>query len=71
MDDRDRALARRSRTVALVMAAAMVLWLGAQVLGARLGLPPALAFVFDAVALVAFGWALYVTFQIWQARRNG
>jgi hypothetical protein len=71
MDDRDRVLSRKARMVALVMAGAMVLWLLAQFLGGRLGLPPRYAFLADFAALAAFVWALYVTFQIWQARRNG
>jgi hypothetical protein len=69
--DQDLRLARRARLVALVMAGAMVLWLGAQFLGGRFGLPPRYAFLFDFAALAAFVWSLYVTWQIWQARRNG
>ena len=72
-DDRT---ARKGRTVALVLACAMVLWLGAQALGGWLGWPARYAFLFDFAAIGAFVWALIVTYQIWQARdgsrpRNG
>lgn len=70
-DEAEHRLVRKTRLVALVMAGAMVLWLGAQALGKWIGLPPRFAFLFDFAALAAFIWALYVTYQIWQARRNG
>ena len=61
--------ARKARIVAVVIAATMVLWMGAQVLGARLGLPTRFAFLFDLAAIAALVWALIVTYQVWQARR--
>lgn len=63
-------LARRARFVALVMVAAMLLWMRAQLLGGRLGLPAGWAFAFDIAALAAFLWALVMTYQIWRSRRN-
>ena len=62
--------ARRARNIAVVMAFTMILWMGAQLVGASLGLPPALVFVFDGLALLAFVWALVATFRIWQKRRD-
>lgn len=70
-DDPQTKQARKARVVALVMAGAMVLWLGAQALGKAIDLSPRYAFLFDFAALAAFVWALYVTFQLWQERRNG
>ena len=70
-EDRDLKAARKARMVGAVMAVTMVLWIGATFIGGKLGLPPRYAFLFDFAALAAFIWALYVTFQIWQARRNG
>lgn len=69
--DRDIRLARKARMVALVMAGTMVLWMGAQFAGGRLGLQPRWAFLFDFAALAAFFWSLVVTYQIWRARRDG
>jgi hypothetical protein len=68
--DRDRQLARQARLASVVIAATMVLWLGAQFLGGTLGWPPRFAFLFDLAALAAFIWALAVTYRIWRARRN-
>ena len=61
---------RKARLVALVIAGAMLLWLGAQVLGSRLGLDPRYAFLFDFAAIAALIWALVVTWQIWRQRRG-
>ena len=67
--DTDRHLARQARLAALVIAGTMVLWMGAQVMGGRLGLPERYVFLFDFAALAGLFWALAVTFQIWRARR--
>lgn len=67
--DIDRHLARQSRTVALVIAGTMLLWMGAQMLGPVLGLPDRYVFLFDFAALAGLIWALVVTTQIWRARR--
>jgi hypothetical protein len=62
--------ARQGRVAALVIAATMILWLGAQWLGGQLGWDPRYAFLFDFAALAAFIWVLFVTWQIWR-RRDG
>lgn len=66
----DLRTARKARMVAAVMAATMLLWLGAQWLGGTLGLAPRWAFLFDFAALAAFFWSLVVVYQIWRARRD-
>lgn len=58
------------RTVAIVIAAAMVLWMGAQWLGGLLGLPARYVFLFDFAAMAAMIWALVVTWQIWRNRHR-
>jgi len=68
--ERDRDLARRGRTVALVIAGTMIFWLGAQALGGRLGWEARYVFLFDLMALAGFFWAFVVTFQIWRQRRG-
>lgn len=69
-DPLDPVLARKARVAALVMAGSVLLWLGAQALGAALGWPVRFVFLFDFAAMAALFWALVVTFQIWRARRS-
>ena len=61
---------RQARLVAIVIAAAMVLWIAAQWLGGWLGLDPRYVFLFDFAAMAAFLWGLIVTWQIWRKRRD-
>ncbi|HKL55792.1 MAG: DUF5337 domain-containing protein [Roseovarius sp.] len=63
-------LARKGRTVGVVIAVTMLLWMGAQWLGGQMGLSPRYAFLFDFAAIAALIWALVVTYQIWRARRD-
>ncbi len=69
-DPADLARARKSRTVGLVLAGTMVLWMGAQWLGGRMGWETRFVFLFDLAAIAAFLWALVVTYQIWRGRRG-
>ncbi|MDF0599226.1 DUF5337 domain-containing protein [Psychromarinibacter sp. C21-152] len=68
--DKDKALARQARQVAVVIVATLVLWLGAQYAGAALGLTPRVVLLFDFLALAGFLWAIIVTYQIWRKRRD-
>ena len=65
----DRALARKGRTVGLVIAVTMTLWVLLQWAGPALGLPGRFALLFDFAALAALIWAVFVIYQMWQARR--
>ena len=67
----DRINARQARLVAIVMAATILLWLGAQFLGGQIGLPARFVFLFDFAAIAAFVWALVVTWQIWRRQSAG
>jgi hypothetical protein len=58
------------RLAAIVMAATMVIWMGASFLGGRLGLPVRFAFLIDLAAIAALVWALFVTYWVWKARRE-
>ena len=69
-DPADLQRARQARLVAIVLAATMVMWMGAQWLGGNLGLETRFVFLFDLAAIAAFVWALVVTYQIWRARRG-
>ena len=69
-EQRDMALAREARQVAVVIAASMILWLGAQWLGGRAGWDTRYVFLFDLAALAAFIWALVVTWRIWRRQKR-
>lgn len=64
------ALARRAKTVGLVIAGTMILWMIAQFVGGRMGLPGRLAFLIDLIALVALIWAMFATNRIRKDRRR-
>ncbi|MEP2784006.1 MAG: DUF5337 domain-containing protein [Pseudoruegeria sp.] len=68
--DQDAQLSRRTRVVSIVIAVTMLLWLGAQWIGPKMGLEARFVFLFDLAALAAFFWALVVTYQIWRHRQN-
>ncbi|MDR0809919.1 MAG: DUF5337 domain-containing protein [Gemmobacter sp.] len=68
-DPERRLPAREARLVAFVIAGTMVLWMGAQWLGGRLGWETRFVFLFDLAALAAFVWALVVTYQIWRRHK--
>jgi hypothetical protein len=69
-DPQERHLARQARLVAIVIAATMLLWIGAQYLGGQLGWPLRFALLFDLLALAGFIWAMVVTYRIWRQRRS-
>lgn len=69
-DPADVQRARQARLVGIVLAATIVLWMGAQWLGGQLGLETRFVFLFDLAAIAAFVWALVVTYQIWRGRRG-
>ena len=64
--ERQQALAREARMVAVVLAAAMLLWMGVQWLGGQMGWEARFVFLFDLAALAAFVWSLAVTWRIWR-----
>ena len=68
--ERDQALARQGRLVAIVIAVAFILWLAGNWVGGQLGLPAKYAFLFDFAALGAFVWAFIVALRIWRERRT-
>ena len=62
--------ARQVRLVAIVLVAPMVVWMGAEWLGGRIGLATRFVFLFDLAAIAGFVWAMVVTYQIWRGRRG-
>lgn len=55
---------------ALVMAGTGVFWIIANYAGEKLGLPMRKRAFFDIIALVGFGYALYLTFKLWRDRQH-
>ncbi len=66
----DQIIAQKGRHAALVIAGAMVVWLGAQWVGAAMGLPGRFALLFDLAALAALIYAMVNIYQIWRLRQN-
>lgn len=68
--DDDLRRVRQIRMAAIVMAAAMVFWVGAQYLGRVFDWPARFAFLFDLAAIAALVWALVVTYWVWKERKR-
>ncbi|AWB48096.1 hypothetical protein HYN69_05810 [Gemmobacter aquarius] len=66
----DMTLARQARMIALVLVGTVVLWMGAQFLGGKMGWDVRYVFLFDLAAMAAFFWTLVVTYRLWRKRRN-
>ena len=64
----DRARAMQARLAAVVLAGTMILWMGAQWLGGKLGWEARYAFLFDLMAMAAFVWTMVVTWRLWRSR---
>ncbi len=61
---------RQMRLVAVVIAATMLLWLGVQWIGGRMGWPGKYVISAELAAIGVMIWSLLVTWLIWR-RRNG
>jgi hypothetical protein len=73
MEDRDRRderLARQARIASIVIASTIMLWMGAQWFGGKIGLEARYVFLFDLAALAGLAWALTVTWQAWRRGRD-
>ncbi|MBV1865414.1 MAG: DUF5337 domain-containing protein [Rhodobacteraceae bacterium] len=57
---------KQAKIASIVIAATIVLWMGANWIGGQIGLPIKYAFLFDFAAIAAFVWALVVLFQVWR-----
>jgi len=66
----DKLIERKTRMVSVVIAATMVLWIGAQFVGKKYGLAGRYSVLFDLIALAAFFWSLVLVYQIWRLRRE-
>ncbi len=57
------------RLIAVVIALAMVLWVGAEYLGGIMAWPPKFIFLADLSAAAAFLWAMVATLRLWRKRQ--
>lgn len=68
--DTEQQIARQGRITALVIAGTMLIWIAAQFIGPRVGLPGRYALLIDLLALAAFIWAFVNIYQIWRKRQD-
>ncbi len=69
--EREQAIARKGRHVAVVIAVTMVLWILATLwIGPALGLAGRYAVLFDLAAIAGFIYALVNIFQLWRMRQD-
>ena len=70
-DNASNSLQRQARLAAIVIFAAMVLWMSLSWLGGKYNWPPRYAFLLDFAALAAFVWAFIVVTFAWLKARRG
>lgn len=58
-----------ARLIAVVIALAMVLWVGVEYLGGQMDWPPKFIFLADLSAGAAFIWAMVATYRLWRKRQ--
>ncbi|MGB0959676.1 MAG: DUF5337 domain-containing protein [Halocynthiibacter sp.] len=63
-------ISSQGRVVAIVIAAAGVVWVLANLAGSKLNWSIETMLFFDLAVLAAFIWALVVTYQIWRKRQK-
>ena len=63
------AVATEGRGLALVVAVAAVLYVGAEWLGGQMGWPPRYLFLADLAVGAVFIWAMVAAYGIWRKRR--
>ncbi|MDX5382146.1 MAG: DUF5337 domain-containing protein [Rhodobacterales bacterium] len=68
--ERDTELARKGRTVAIVIAGTGVFWILANLVGGQFGLTNRTRALLDLMALAGFVWALWMIYQIWRLRQD-
>ena len=69
-ESRDTDDGRAGRRAALILAGTGLFWIAGNALGAALGWSVRTLGLIDLIALAGFGYALWMTFQVWRARRS-
>lgn len=60
---------KSGQTAALFLAGIAVFWIVVTWAGGALGLSSRVRALFDLFALAGFGWALWMTYQVWRDRQ--
>lgn len=68
--EKDHIQAKKGRTASLVIAGAMLIWIGMQWAAVQLDISSRHMLLLDLAVMAAMVWSLIVTFQIWRARRD-
>ncbi len=68
--EKDHIQAKKGRTASLVIAGAMLIWIGMQWAAVQLDISSRYMLLLDLAVMAAMIWSLIVTFQIWRARRD-
>ena len=61
---------KKGRTVSLVIAGSILLWLGMQWVAVELNISSRYMLLLDLAVMAAMFWSLVVTFQIWRTRHD-
>ena len=69
-NEKDHIQAKKGRTASLVIAGAMLIWIGMQWAAVQLDISSRYMLLLDLAVMAAMVWSLIVTFQIWRARRD-
>ena len=69
-NEKDHIQAKKGRTASLVIAGAMLIWIGMQWAAVQLDISSRYMLLLDFAVMAAMVWSLIVTFQIWRARRD-
>ena len=62
-------LPKSGQRAALFMVGVAVFWIVVTWAGGAFGLPDRVRALFDLFALAGFGWALWMTYQVWRAQQ--
>ncbi len=68
--EKDEQIAKAGRRAAIVMAGTALFWIATTFAGGQLGLSNRTQALFDLMALAGFGFALWMTYQVWRLRQN-
>jgi hypothetical protein len=66
----DHIQAQKGRTVSIVIAGSMLIWLGMQWAAVELHISSRYMLLLDLAVMAVMAWSLVVTFQIWRTRRD-
>ncbi len=66
----EQTLARKLRGVAVVITAALGLWLAAWWVHSKFGVTPIFTTMLNLITMVAFFWCMFASYQIWRIRRQ-